>query len=139
MKASEFKKIIKKHKPQVLIEMFMDNEIFLTTKQLQKVIDLKKGTSDEGHGGVNIKYRPLNDSYDVKIQKMRTELSVKCKCGHSIFMPSNIPKVVCVWCSRTVYNKNELGKKQKFKDELRKTQIKRKKEKYENKNNKLKN
>lgn len=139
MKVEEFKKIIKKHKPQVLLEMFMENEIFLTTKQLQEVINLKKGTSDEGHGGINTKYRPINECHDVKISSIKTDLTVKCKCGHSVFMPSNIPKLVCDWCSRTVYNKNELGKKQRFKDELRKAQIKRKREKYGNKNNKSKN
>lgn len=49
MKVKEFNKLIKKEKPQELIKKYMLSEIYLTNKQLQKVID-KRGT-EEQHGG----------------------------------------------------------------------------------------
>lgn len=119
MESKDFKKLIKKGDYQNILERYMRNEIFLTIEQLQKVIDLKRGTSDENHGGVNFKYRAKNNESQ-KLLSVRTSLNVKCKCGHSVFMPNNIPKCVCSFCYRTVYNKNELGKKQKFKDEFKK-------------------
>lgn len=125
MKIEKFNEMVKKVKPRIMLELFMEGDIFLTTKQLQTVIDLKKGSADEGHGGANLKYRPINDSRDVKLGTVRTDLTVKCECGHSVFMPNNISKLVCNWCNRTVYNKNDLGQKEKFKDLFKKAEIKR--------------
>ena len=56
MKKREFKKQIEQNKPQELLSKYMTNEIFLTDKQLDKVIELKKGTSEEGHGSAGFKY-----------------------------------------------------------------------------------
>ena len=56
MKKREFKKQIEQYGPQELLSKHMTNEIFLTDKQLDKVIEMKKGTSAEGHGGAVWKY-----------------------------------------------------------------------------------
>lgn len=56
MKKREFKKQIALYKPNELLSKHMTNEIFLTDKQLDKVIEMKKGTPAEGHGGVIFKY-----------------------------------------------------------------------------------
>lgn len=66
----------------------------------------------------------------IKIHEEYTDLSVKCKCGHSVFIPQYKAKEICSWCYRTVYNTNEIGKKAKFIDELKKSS--RKVEKNEN-------
>ena len=54
MKTKEFDKLIKKHSPQSIIIMFLKSKINLNNKQLDKVIEMKKGTEDEGHGGVSL-------------------------------------------------------------------------------------
>lgn len=56
MTRKEFKKQIELYEPQYLLSKHMTNEIFLTDKQLDKVIELKKGTPAEGHGGAIWKY-----------------------------------------------------------------------------------
>ena len=53
MKAKEFNKIIKKHSPQTILEKYMMAEIFLNNYQLDKVIKMKKGTPEEGRGGIS--------------------------------------------------------------------------------------
>ena len=47
MKKREFKKQIALYKPNELLSKHMTNEIFLTDKQLDKVIEMKKGTPEE--------------------------------------------------------------------------------------------
>lgn len=60
MKRKEFKKQIALYKPNELLSKHMTNEIFLTDKQLDKVIELKKGTTEEGHGGTKFTYGKRN-------------------------------------------------------------------------------
>ena len=55
MKAKELKKLIKELTPNQIIAKYMVRQIYLTDAQLDKVIKLKKGTPEEGHGGVNTK------------------------------------------------------------------------------------
>lgn len=56
-----------------------------------------------------------------------TQCSTRCVCSHSMVMLESEPKTICRWCGRTVYNKNKLGQKQKFKDELNKAMKKKEK------------
>lgn len=53
MKAKEFNKLIKKHSPQTILAKYMTREIFLNNFQLEKVIEMKKGTEEEGRGGIS--------------------------------------------------------------------------------------
>ena len=53
-----------------------------------------------------------------KLMRAYTDLTVKCKCTHSMVFYNNEAKQICTWCGRTVYNKNEDGIKQQFKDRL---------------------
>jgi hypothetical protein len=56
MKKREFKKALDLNKPSELLSDYMIGKIFLTDKQLDKVIDKKKGTPEEGHGGAILSY-----------------------------------------------------------------------------------
>lgn len=62
-----------------------------------------------------------------KLMNVYTQLTVKCKCTHSMVFYNNEPKQICTWCGRIVYNKTEKGRKQKFKDRLITEIIKQKK------------
>ena len=53
MKTKDFNKLIKNHNPQTILSKYMKNEIFLNNKQLDIVIDKKKGTDEEGIGGIS--------------------------------------------------------------------------------------
>ena len=53
MKTKDFNKLIKNHNPQTILSKYMKNEIFLNNKQLDIVIDKKKGTDEEGRGGIS--------------------------------------------------------------------------------------
>ena len=55
MKARELNKLIKEESPNRILSKYMRGEISLTNSQIDKLIKLKKGTSEEGHGGVNTK------------------------------------------------------------------------------------
>jgi hypothetical protein len=55
MKARELNKLIKEESPNKILSKYMRGEISLTSSQIDKLIKLKKGTSEEGHGGVNTK------------------------------------------------------------------------------------
>lgn len=53
MKTKEFKKLIKNYSPQTILTKYMMCEFYLNNRQLDQVIELKKGTQEEGHGGVS--------------------------------------------------------------------------------------
>lgn len=55
MKAKEFNKLLKEKTPNQILSKYMLSEIYLTNSQLDKLIKLKRETSEEGHGGVNTK------------------------------------------------------------------------------------
>ena len=38
-----------------------------------------------------------------KLQEVKTELTVKCKCGHSIFMPVYLKKTICSYCGNYTF------------------------------------
>lgn len=57
MKNGELKKQLKCNSPGKLISKYMNGKIFLTEKQLQECIDLKKGTSEENRGSAVFRYR----------------------------------------------------------------------------------
>ena len=52
MKTKDFKKLIKNYSPQTILTRYMLCELWLNNKQLDQVIKMKKGTEEEGHGGV---------------------------------------------------------------------------------------
>ena len=53
MKTKEFKKLIKNYSPQTILTKYMTCEFYLNNRQLDQVIEMKKGTLEEGHGGVS--------------------------------------------------------------------------------------
>lgn len=53
MKTKEFKKLIKNYNPQTILKKYMLGEFYLNNRQLDRVIEMKKGTPEEGHGGVS--------------------------------------------------------------------------------------
>ena len=55
MKANELDKLLKDKTLNQILTKHILGEIYLTNSQLDKVIKLKKGTSEENHGGVNTK------------------------------------------------------------------------------------
>jgi hypothetical protein len=55
MKARELNEMLKIKTPNQILTKHMLGEVFLTNAQLDKVIKLKKGTNEEGHGGCNSK------------------------------------------------------------------------------------
>ena len=55
MKANELDKLLKEKTPNQVLTKHILGEIYLTNSQLDKVIELKKGTPEEGHGGFNTK------------------------------------------------------------------------------------
>ena len=56
MKRTELKKLIKTKEPQAILNDYMKCEIYLTDKQLDQVIALKKGTPQEDRGGTYFTY-----------------------------------------------------------------------------------
>lgn len=57
-----------------------------------------------------------NFQYDIKLSKERKENTVKCKCGHSVFIPVFKDDLICHWCGYKVINTT----KNHFKYKLRK-------------------
>lgn len=55
MNARDLNKLTKEKTPNQILMKHILGEIFLTNTQLDKVIKLKKGTPEEGRGGVNTK------------------------------------------------------------------------------------
>lgn len=48
------------------------------------------------------------------------ELSVKCKCGHSVLIGTH-GKKICTWCDRLLYNDKKMEFKDKLKSAINKT------------------
>ena len=55
----------------------------------------------------------------LKLSKLATNNTVKCKCGHSIAFISRSNSIICSWCGRLVYK----SQKEKLKEELMKRGI----------------
>lgn len=53
MKPREFRKLIKNKTPNEILSLYMKNEIFLYKFQIDYLIKLKKGTSEENRGGIS--------------------------------------------------------------------------------------
>lgn len=69
---------------------------------------------------------------DIQIMNEEAELKVYCpKCRHSVVLMFNTPKIVCSVCGRYIYNKNEIGQKQKFDDYLKTAIVKQKRKERE--------
>ncbi len=56
MRKTELKKLIKTKEPQEILNDYMQDKYFLTDKQLDQVIALKKGTPQENRGSTYFKY-----------------------------------------------------------------------------------
>jgi hypothetical protein len=56
MRKSELKKMLKTKGPQEILNDYMQYKYFLTDKQLDQLIALKKGTPQENRGGTNFRY-----------------------------------------------------------------------------------
>lgn len=56
MKRTELKKLIKTKEPQEILNDYMQCKYFLTDRQLDQVIALKKGTPQENRGSTKFVY-----------------------------------------------------------------------------------
>lgn len=52
MKSKEFTKLLRTHSPETILAKYMKAEIYLNNRQLDKVIEKKKGTPEEGRGAI---------------------------------------------------------------------------------------
>lgn len=57
---------------------------------------------------------------DIKISKDRKENTVKCKCGHSVFIPAFKDDSLCDWCKCKVINTTKNHFKYKLRKEINK-------------------
>lgn len=56
----------------------------------------------------------------VKREKIATEYSVKCKCGHSILIANRYNKLVCSWCGAMVFKTPQDEFKYRLNERLKK-------------------
>lgn len=69
---------------------------------------------------------------DMQLMKEENERKVYCpRCHHPVVFQNRTPKILCSVCKRYIYNKNEIGQKQKFKDYLQTQIIKKRREERE--------
>lgn len=54
MQKIEFDKLLQNKTPDQILTKYMIDEISLTDTQLSKILKLRKGTPQEGHGGCNM-------------------------------------------------------------------------------------
>lgn len=47
-----------------------------------------------------------------------TDHKIKCKCGHSCFIPNNVDRIICDWCGNYCYRKPELEFRYKLNEKL---------------------
>lgn len=57
---------------------------------------------------------------DIKISKEIKENTVKCKCGHSVFIPAFKDDSLCDWCKCKVINTTKNHFKYKLRKEINK-------------------
>ena len=48
------------------------------------------------------------------LDKVKTQLTVKCKCGHSVIIPVYENKKLCTYCNKWVYNNTPMRFKYYF-------------------------
>lgn len=76
---------------------------------------------------IQIKYKNVNNikpietdkmtlhfDESIKLESIKTKLTVKCKCGHSVFIPVYEDKVICTYCKNYVYNTTPMRFKHYF-------------------------
>ena len=69
---------------------------------------------------------------DMQLMKEEAERKVYCpRCHHPVVFQHKTAKVLCSVCNRYIYNKNEIGQKQRFKDLLQAEMIKTKRKERE--------
>ena len=49
-----------------------------------------------------------------KLRSIIVDMSTKCDCGHSVFIPPERTRVICSWCGHYIYK----DKKEQFKYDL---------------------
>ena len=57
---------------------------------------------------------------DTKRLRMYVDNRVKCKCGHSHFMPVFLPHKICNWCGKIVFRNKQEEFKYKLEHEMKK-------------------
>ena len=57
---------------------------------------------------------------DKKLYETIQDLTVKCKCGHSIFMPVYLKNTICSHCKKLVFRNNKEEFKYKMERMLKK-------------------
>lgn len=62
----------------------------------------------------------MNYKDDTKRLNTYTNLTKKCKCGHSIFMPMYVKKTICTHCRNFVFRDSKAEFEYRLKGEIRK-------------------
>lgn len=57
---------------------------------------------------------------DTKRHNVFTNLTIKCKCGHSIFMPLYVKKTICTHCRNLVFRDSKEEFEYRLREEIRK-------------------
>lgn len=78
---------------------------------------------------INIKYKNVNNIKEIpkpedklflnfdnslKLDAIKTQLTVKCKCGHSVIIPVYEDKKLCTYCNNYVHNNTPMRFKYYF-------------------------
>ena len=63
-----------------------------------------------------------NTNKELRLQhQIITDLSVKCKCGHSIFFSNKSDRVICDWCGNYCYKDKQTEFKYKMQEGMNAT------------------
>ncbi len=62
----------------------------------------------------------MNYKEDKKRLNVYTNLTTKCKCGHSIFMPVYVKKTICKHCGNLVFRDSKDEFEYRLRKEIRK-------------------
>lgn len=57
---------------------------------------------------------------DTKRLECYLQNTIKCSCGHSVFIPTNLDRLLCTWCGHWVYRNDKIKFKYEFKKALSK-------------------
>ena len=52
----------------------------------------------------------------IKYMNVLVKKRIKCKCGHSTYIPPELDKVICSWCGNYVFKDNKKEFEYRFKE-----------------------
>ena len=51
----------------------------------------------------------MNIKQIIKYAKVIQDNKTMCKCGHSVFIPNHLEKIVCNWCGNYVFKDKKMN------------------------------